>query len=368
MVKVSIVIPVFNVEKYLSTCISSAINQTLKDIEIICIDDGSTDSSGEILDEFAKKDSRIRVIHKCNEGYGKAVNTGMDAAAGEYFAILESDDFVSPEMYETLYDTAKKYSLDIIKADYASFLEKNGEIVLTEKKIAKDGMYNRVITVKDELSDVVQNAGLYTWSGIYNLAFLRKRGIKHNETPGASYQDNGFWFITITSAETVFFLDKSFYRLRRDNPNSSVFSKAKVFCIRDEYDFIYDWLKRNSDSFEDLLPNYWAARHKSYIYNLFRIDSQYRKEFLKHFSATIEKSKKYLDYSLFSDRSKKIIQAIQLDPSERNIYLKGEFMISENNRSGARRLFLKIARKLFFMVNKNRVAKLVSSSRTKRLA
>ena len=108
MPKVSIVIPTYNVEQYLKECLDSVINQTLKDIEIICVDDGSTDNSGKILDEYAAKDSRIKVIHKENGGYGKAMNVGIDNATGEYIGIVEPDDYIEFDMYETLYINAKK--------------------------------------------------------------------------------------------------------------------------------------------------------------------------------------------------------------------------------------------------------------------
>ena len=94
MPKVSVIIPVYNVEKYLRQCLDSVINQTLKDIEIICVDDGSTDNCPNILDEYAAKDARIKIIHKKNEGYGKAMNVGISHASGEYIGIVEPDDYI----------------------------------------------------------------------------------------------------------------------------------------------------------------------------------------------------------------------------------------------------------------------------------
>lgn len=108
MPKISIIVPVCNVEKYLSKCLDSIVNQTLKEIEIICIDDGSTDDSGAILDSYSQKDSRIKVIHKKNSGYGNSMNVGMDCAEGEYIGIVESDDCILPEMYEELYRAGKE--------------------------------------------------------------------------------------------------------------------------------------------------------------------------------------------------------------------------------------------------------------------
>ena len=117
----SVAVPGYNVEKYLPRCIESALFQTLEDIEIICVDDGSTDGCGAMLDEYARRDSRVKVIHQPNGGYGKAMNAGLRAATGEYFAVLESDDFILPDAYEILYANARKFDADIVRADYYFF-------------------------------------------------------------------------------------------------------------------------------------------------------------------------------------------------------------------------------------------------------
>ena len=326
MVKVSIIIPVYNVENYLRKCLNSAMNQTLKDIEIICIDDGSTDNSPQILDEYAKKDKRFKIIHKENSGYGHSVNIGIDSATGEYIAILESDDFVECRMYEELYYIAKGLDLDIIKADFCRFIENNEIIEESNQKIAHNGMYNRVIYVKDELNAVMQNASLYTWSGIYNRNFLNAHHIRHNETPGASYQDNGFWFLSITSAKTIYFYDKVFYKLRRDNPNSSFFSKEKVYCIRDEYEYILNFIQHNYTDLDQIMPYYWWARIGAYIFNLFRIAPEYREEFIHHFQKILIEAKPYMIKKLYSGYNWKLMNAILANPSTDNPILQEEFL------------------------------------------
>ena len=102
MAKVSILIPCYNVEKYIRQCLDSVVNQTLKDIEIICINDGSTDSTLDILRKYENRDNRIKVISKHNSGYGASMNIGLETAKGEYVGIVESDDFVEPNMFEKL--------------------------------------------------------------------------------------------------------------------------------------------------------------------------------------------------------------------------------------------------------------------------
>ena len=112
--KVSIIVPVYNVEKYLQRCIDSLKNQTLQEIEIILVDDASPDSSPQICDEAAKEDERIKVIHKVNEGAGKARNSALEIASGEYIGFVDSDDFVDTEMFQTLYEKAKEYDSDLV--------------------------------------------------------------------------------------------------------------------------------------------------------------------------------------------------------------------------------------------------------------
>lgn len=380
MAKVSIVIPVYNVEQYICKCLDSVINQTLKDIEIICVDDGSTDSCPQILDAYAASDERVKVIHKENRGYGHSMNMGMDIAQGEYFAILESDDMVDSRMYEELYSIAKGFDLDIIKADFCRFVENNGVLEESNQKIAHNGMYNRIIPIDNEWRAVVQNASLYTWSGIYKMEFLRQNHIRHNETPGASYQDNGFWFLTISFAKTIYFYDKVFYKLRRDNPNSSFFSKEKVYCIRDEYDYILEFLKNNSPKLEQILPYYWWARLGAYIFNYFRIAPEFREDFLLHFREILEDAKPYLNENLYTKKNWKIINSIYENATPDNRMLQNEPTRKFENSSFIKRflwccedhgLIYTIQysfRKIFKKSSKNPYSNLVTKDEIKRLA
>lgn len=110
--KVSVIVPVYNVEKYLEKCLETLISQTLKDIEIICINDGSKDSSLNILKKYALNDERIKIIDKHNEGLSAARNDGLNAATGEYIGYVDSDDWVDLNFYEKLYNAAKKYNAE----------------------------------------------------------------------------------------------------------------------------------------------------------------------------------------------------------------------------------------------------------------
>lgn len=308
--KVSIIIPVYNAEQYLRQCLDSAIAQTLKDIEIICVDDGSTDSSAAILSAYAYADPRVHIIYQENRGYGYAVNTGMDAAQGEYLAILESDDFIRPGMYKCLYTLAQQYELDVVKADFQRFSSMSGQYREVYANIASDDLYDKPIEC--EPARVLKNAALYSWSGIFRLAFLRENHIRHNETPGASYQDNGFWFQSMALAKRVYFHKEAFYMLRRDNPNSSIHSKHKVYCIRDEYEYILSFLEGHPMLYNELIYVYWWARFSNYRFNYLRIDAQYKADFAKHFAETAQKAeqRKEIDWSLLSVSEAKDIRLL----------------------------------------------------------
>ena len=273
MVKVSIIVPVYNVEVYLRTCMESILRQTLHDIEIICVNDGSTDRSLEILEEYRKADPRVKVISRENGGYGKAMNIGLDAATGEYVGIVEPDDYVSLTMYEDLYQIAHQNDLDIVKADFYRF-ETDEE---AEKRIFT---YVHLSREKEDYGHVfapIQNKKSFffvmnTWAGIYRTSFLREHGIRHHETPGASFQDNGFWFQTFVRARRVMIVDRPCYRVRRDNPNSSVHDKGKVYAVNAEYDYIKGLLMKEPEVWEEVKGIYWRKRYHNYCATLNRID------------------------------------------------------------------------------------------------
>lgn len=138
--KVSIVIPIYNVERYLRQCLDSVVNQTLKDIEIICVDDGSTDSSPDIIKEYVDKDPRVKVITKPNSGYGNSMNRGFDMAEGEYIGIVESDDYADPDMFEKLYEVASANDLDVVKSGFYFYYsipeERNEKVEIVSKSRA----------------------------------------------------------------------------------------------------------------------------------------------------------------------------------------------------------------------------------------
>ena len=278
MPKVSVIVPVYNVEPYLKECMESIVRQTLRDIEIICINDGSTDGSLKILKEYAEKDDRIILVDKENGGYGLAMNIGLDKATGEYIGIVEPDDFIALTMYEDLYKTAKENDLDFVKADFYRFRYEGDQHIFLYTHLSDDPQdYRKIFKPTEKLPSFfwVMN----TWAGIYRLSFIREKGIRHHETPGAAFQDNGFFFQTFMYAERAMILDTAYYRCRRDNPNSSVNNPAKVYAMNIEYDFIRGLITRDPETWEKLKGVYWRKRWRNCYVTMKRIAPKYLDEY-----------------------------------------------------------------------------------------
>lgn len=277
--KISILVPCYNVEKYLHQCIDSILEQTFTDMEILCLNDGSTDSTPDILKEYAEKDDRIIVVNKPNSGYGATMNIGLKMAKGKYIGIVESDDYIEKEMFGTLYDRAEKDSLDITRCLYIERNMTNGRNhVVTHQFSSK---YDKVLNPK-ELQEIffIQPS---IWVGLYRRDFLERNGIRFLETPGASFQDTSFAFKVYACAERVEFIPKVLHNYRI-NESSSVTSPSKVFFVCDEEAEIRRFAAERGLS--DLLKEAMAFRaFGSYKWNYNRLGPmKLKRMFMKRWS------------------------------------------------------------------------------------
>lgn len=313
--KVSIVIPVYNVEKFLPQCLESAINQTLKEVEIICVNDGSTDSSLDILNSYAQKDERIKIINKENSGYGASMNRGLDMATGEYFAILESDDFCMPDTYETMYKTAKQFDADIVRSDYFDLTTPNNKIFLKRQYMSLDySYYYRTICPNDEPE--VYLFVMHNWTGIYKISYLRNKGVRYNETPGAAYQDNGFFFQVFSQTEKLVYIPRPFYCYRIDNPGSSIHDPSKVYTMTNEYKFIREFLSKHPDFEQKLLPVFYARLFRAYHQTYLRIGKEHKSDYAIFFREQFLKARDEhnLDTGMFTEWQRKLLLALLESP------------------------------------------------------
>lgn len=288
-IKVSVIVPVYNAEKYLVQCLDSILAQTLKEIEVVCVDDGSTDSSGEILDQYAGQDERVKVLHRKNRGYGAAMNAGLDAASGGYVGIVESDDCILPEMYRTLYEEAVPERLDVVKSDAFFWYENIGYRKNTHPAHL-NAYYDRI------LGDIDRNTFfdfyMNIWTGIYKREFLLCEKIRFHESPGASYQDNGFWLQTLLYCRKAKWISRAFYLYRQDNEASSVKSRDKVFVMAREYEYIEKLLlERKDHQFLPYCYYYRLLRHRG---NFLRIADDYKREFCEQVRQDYAKYKGYI--------------------------------------------------------------------------
>ena len=281
--RVSILVPCYNVEKYLNQCMDSLVGQTLKDIEIICINDGSTDGTLDIIKSYQAKDVRVRIIDKPNSGYGHSMNQGLDAAQGEYIGIVESDDFAELTMFERLFALATKWNVDIVKSDYWFYQTKGNRNRRAES--LKQHVFDRPLSIAED-PDIIRIPPSI-WSGLYRRDFLTEKGIRFLETPGASYQDTSFAFKAWTLSQSFCLTPEAFLHYRIDNENSSVKSKGKVYAVCDEFleiDRVIE--KEKLDLNERLIDVKLAVQFNTYNWNVLRIDETFQPEFMACFSKT----------------------------------------------------------------------------------
>lgn len=212
--KVSIIIPVFNTEKYLKRCVDSCLNQTLSNIEIILIDDCSTDSSRDIILDYAKTyPDKVRYIfQKENNRQGASRNRGMEIALGEYYLFVDSDDWIEPDTCDELYNKAKETDADMVGSDYfLSWDDKDKEVNL---KWHNDNVGNMTKEKRENLTFV---CGMF-WARIYSSNFLKKIGLTFPEN--IYYEDAFFNFYSILFADRIYKIDKNFYHYYQENQST----------------------------------------------------------------------------------------------------------------------------------------------------
>ena len=240
--KISIILPVYNAELYLNQCLDSIVGQTLKEFEVICVDDGSTDGSLDILREYAGRDERFKVLTQQNGGGGKARNTGMAAASGDYVIFLDSDDFFAPTLLEETCQKAEECQADIVLFDGKGYDNLTGEFV--------DGRRLRTGYLPDKevfnYRDIPDNIFLIVpdapWLRLFRREFIENTGLKFQCITNAN--DAFFTVSAMVLAERICSIDKPFVYYRLNNAASTQGIKDKdPLCQMQAYTAIYDFLK-----------------------------------------------------------------------------------------------------------------------------
>lgn len=251
--KISIIVPVYKVEAYLSECIESIIHQTYHNLEIILVDDGSPDKCGEICDQYAKKDERIRVIHKKNEGVARARNDGIELASGDYISFIDSDDWIAENAYEILYQGLKQFDADCAVGKCVTVVDKNG--VLIPKK-GKDS------PVRCETAPEAVKHVLLVGSAVWNRLFKREV-FRHIRFPvGRINDDEVVALHAYAECKRIVFLDQDtyYYRIRENSVTTSKFSIRNVDCYYNSID--------NLDFVRQTMPELVPCAEYKYIKTL----------------------------------------------------------------------------------------------------
>lgn len=312
---VSILVPICNVERYLRECLDSLVNQTLKDIEIICLDDGSTDASLAVVEEYARRDSRIAVLSKPNSGYGDSMNKGLDMACGEYVGIVESDDFASLNMFEVMYKAAKRHDVDVVRTNYLAHR--------TECDPSEDTLVDNLFGCKTgcvfapmEHKEVFMRQPAI-WTGIYRRAMLDSEGVRFLPTPGASFQDTAFYFKVFYAASRVLLLKEGYLHYRIDNAGSSVKNQSKVFPICEEYAEIWRYAKRDARKFDQIKTWIPRQQYNGYTWNLNRLSPEMQPLFFERFAREYGQIHEagLLSQDRFDEKNWTKVQAIVDDPN-----------------------------------------------------
>lgn len=313
--KVSVIIPVYNNAQYLRECLDSAVGQTLEDLEIICVNDGSTDDSLTIMQEYAARDSRVKVIDKPNGGYGHTMNRGLDAATGEYVAFLESDDSINRAAYEFLVNIADQKQLDIVKGDYFELRGMGEARELVPVALSRNpARYNTVVVPREEPWTFYMP--MMNCLGLFRRDLLESNHIRHNETPGAAHQDMGFWFQTLSAAQSLMFVDRPFYEYRQDNMNASMKSDKTTFSTLDEYAFVREFLRAHPQLEAQLLPVFFHRKFTSSMFSYDHAELSLRLPFLRQLAMEFQED---LDagtfaFERFNGDQKRQLQALLDDP------------------------------------------------------
>lgn len=311
MPKFSIIVPVYNVERYLNRCVDSILNQTYSDFELILVDDGSTDNCSDICDNYASIDKRVNVIHKNNGGVSSARNTGIKIAVGDYITFCDSDDYYKLNMLETVSDKLSVTDADILCFNYDT-LTSNGQKQGSNIDV---GMFDITDTI-DKFCCILVNTfrSFLCWSMctcFYNAKMIHKYDLKVCETCNNYAEDIGFNIKTIMHADSIIGIPDSLYVYDRTREESMMNSGKGVFKFNDVNEVCFDVWTEYNKSFDNLYSDYIAIvlfqlMYSEYVEMIWQnkikclpqeLNKIQRKEwYIRHTENTLKARKTFLNY------------------------------------------------------------------------
>ncbi|MBR1404381.1 MAG: glycosyltransferase [Treponema sp.] len=270
---VSVIVPVYKVEQYLHKCVDSVLNQTYTNLEIILVDDGSPDNCPAICDEYAAKDSRVRMIHKENGGLSDARNAGIKIANGEWILYVDSDDYIEPDSVERLLSCVKEAAIDVV-VGVAKEIKLDGRICFQRHTNLKDG---EILPSPEYICKSIKNNEWYApaWLNLYKTSFIRTNELYF--VKGLLYEDLEMLPRTFLAAHNVLYIDYPFYNYI-SRPHSIMNSKKNEKNLQ-SVKFIMDNWKKNFDSVEDSslrkMLYHWMLRNWLILSGKFQIVERY---------------------------------------------------------------------------------------------
>ena len=272
-VKVSVLVPAYNVERYVRQCLESLAAQTYDNFEVVCLNDGSTDLTGDILHDFAENDARFRVVDKPNSGYGATMNRGIAESTGDFIAILESDDFAEPHMLETLARPARRRGVELVKANYYEYYDEQDHLLVNFRRLMCGRKFDPATK-----PEVIRSIPAI-WTGLYSRRMIERENIRFRETPGASFQDTAFTLKCWFAARGCVLVRKPVMHYRMDNPQSSVKTNDKVFAVCDELADAEAFLRERPERLEAFIGQFHADKLGKCRWDYERLSPEHKVEF-----------------------------------------------------------------------------------------
>lgn len=296
MADVSIIVPVYNVESYLAMCLDSLTCQSFEDIEIICINDGSTDNSLEILEHYQKFDRRIKIINKENGGLSSARNVGIKTANGDYILFVDSDDWISSNAVERLYENAQKNNSDLVIFDFCCCDYSTNRSIITTIENYHGKYENKPFNKNTIETRAYKYIPVSAWSKLYKTDLIKGK-IEFYED--IIFEDVPFWAYIYSHAKRITYLAEPLYFYRKNREGSIMCTKGeKFFDIIKAYDRVESILKDSGD-WDKCKPAVQLLMVMDFILRLYSIAPEFREELFNR----IKSLNKNIDEFLFEESS-----------------------------------------------------------------
>jgi len=294
--RISVLMPCYNAGEYLYRSIGSIQKSTVQDFEIICLDDGSTDNTLEILHELMEKDNRIRVYSREEKGYAVTMNELLDKAQGKYVINIDPDDWIEPSMFRTMLGYMDK-DTDFVKCGFWFELGDKRQKYQYTTEAAE--FCPRKLNAKSKMEYFVSQVAL--WTCLIRREFIERHHIRLYETPGAAYQDTSFNFLINTLADKIRLIPDALYHYNKTNVNASTASPRYPLAPVEQYRWILQWCMENAEYGIWVRSVLCRCRFGSYLWNMARIRKEDRLEFAKMAQEDFIEDNDFIDVRMFSE-------------------------------------------------------------------